>query len=309
MADRAEAPAPPPWFVALGALGLPFVVTAAITLALWALPGDPADILCPPEICEGTEALARAWNLDRGPASFYVDWTGAALTGDLGRSWRVMPGVPVTSLLADAVPNTLALVGSATLGLLLGSVLGLVRSASRFDALWQVVGTVPAVIVSLAAAAWVELTYGLLSYDGVAGRWRLALGVLALVLADRGLWGAVVGTRETFAREWTRRYVTMARLRGESPWANALPNVLPALARQWRARILGLLSGAVVVEVVLGIEGLGQLLFVGTLRQDLGLVLATTWIIALLSTALLLGQAALDALVAAWVHRVPRGLS
>ncbi|MEO0606320.1 MAG: ABC transporter permease subunit, partial [Myxococcota bacterium] len=261
---------------------LPFAVTAAITLALWALPGDPADILCPPEICEGTALLARAWNLDRGPTQFFVDWTRAAFVGDLGRSWRVMPGVPIAQLVGDALPNTLTLVGLATLGLAGGSLLGLVRGGlARLDALWQLVGLVPAVIVALAAAAWVELTFGLLSYDGTAGRWRLALGVLTLVVADRALGEAVSGTRQVFTTEFRRRYIDIARLRGESIWANALPNVLPTLARQWRARVLAVLSGTVVVEVVLRIEGLGQLLFQGTLRQDFGLVLAATWLFAL----------------------------
>ena len=54
-----------------------------------------------------------------------------------------------------------------------------------------------------------------------------------------------------------------------------LPNVAPALAGQLRARAIHLLSGgAVVVEVVLRIEGLGELLWIGTLLQDFGVVLA-----------------------------------
>lgn len=298
-----------PGWRALAALLLPLAVPALITLALWALPGDPADLICPPEICEGTAILAERWGLDRGPWAFYADWLAGAVHGDLGRSWRVVQGAPVAELVDRALPNTAALVALATLGLLGGSALGLVRGAvARLDVLWQVVGIVPAVMLALVAAAWVELTWGLLSYDGAAGRWRLVLGAATLVFADRALASAITGTRQVFGTEWSRRYIEAARLRGESVWLNALPNVLPALARQWRARVLAVLSGTVVVEVVLGIDGLGALLFTGTLRQDFGVVLAATWLFAVASAALLLAQAVSDGLVSWWVHRVPAGL-
>ena len=47
------------------------------------------------------------------------------------------------------------------------------------------------------------------------------------------------------------------------------------------------MSGAGIVEVVLGIPGLGELLWEGTLLQDFGVVLAAAWAFALLSGALL----------------------
>ena len=56
---------------------LPLLIPAVITVVLWILPGDPADIICPPEICEGTEALAKRWGLDRGPWRFYTGWVEA----------------------------------------------------------------------------------------------------------------------------------------------------------------------------------------------------------------------------------------
>ena len=83
----------------------------------------------------------------------------------------------------------------------------------------------------------------------------------------------------------------IALLRGETPLSNALPNVLPALIGQFRARMLHVLSGTVIVEVVLGIPGLGELLWDGTLLQDFGVVLAAAWAFSLLSGVLLLAQA------------------
>jgi ABC-type dipeptide/oligopeptide/nickel transport system permease component len=70
----------------VAALGLPVLVPLIITIFIWALPGDPASIICPPETCGGTEALAARWNLDGGPIQFFSGWVSAALQGDFGNS-------------------------------------------------------------------------------------------------------------------------------------------------------------------------------------------------------------------------------
>ena len=46
----------------LAAILLPIVVPAVITGFIGHLPGDPAPLICPPNVCGGTEALARRWN-------------------------------------------------------------------------------------------------------------------------------------------------------------------------------------------------------------------------------------------------------
>ncbi len=97
-------------------------------------------------------------------------------------------------------------------------------------------------------------------------------------------------------------------MRGETPLSNAMPNVLPALVGQFRARALHVMSGAVVVEVILGIPGLGELLWEGTLKQDFGVVLAATFAFSLMSSALLFGQAVSEVGVALFVRRHPAGV-
>ena len=91
--------------------------------------------------------------------------------------------------------------------------------------------------------------------------------------------------------------------------SNTLPNVLPAIAGQMRARLLHLLSGAVIVEVVIRIDGLGDLLWQGTLTQDFGVVLASAFAFAVLSAVLLLGQALVEIGVALHVRRSPKGVA
>jgi ABC-type dipeptide/oligopeptide/nickel transport system permease component len=288
------------------ALALPFLVPLVITLVLWALPGDPASIICPPALCTGAEELAQRWGLDKGPWSFYLNWMSAAFQGDFGNSWRVRQGLPVGEMIAESLPTTGALVGLATVPLLVGGLLASMgRLPRQFDDLAQVVGLVPSVVYALLAAAYVQINHGAMSYDGWPGTLRILLGALVLSLADGALAAATIGTRGTFEEERKQRYVQIAVLRGESLLGNMAPNVLPALVSQLRARALHLLSGSVVVEVVLQISGLGELLWLGTFQQDFGLVLAAAWAFSLLAGLLLFAQGLLEVFVALWVRRAP----
>jgi len=285
---------------------LPLLVPAIITSLIWALPGDPASIICPPESCGGTDVLAQRWNLDGGPLQFFWGWVASAIHGDFGSSWRLQQGVPVAELLRDAVPNTLSLLALAVIPVAIGSVAGARLHLPRgADSVLQIVGLVPALVLSLVAAAFVTLTYGAASYGGEASLVRLGAGALVLGLADGALSGAVLGTRDLFQTENKQRYVGVALLRGERRLPNTLPNVAPALVGQLRARLLHLLSGAVVVEVVLRIDGVGDLLWGGTLLQDFGVVLAAATGFALISSGLLLLQAAVEIGIAWHVRRAP----
>lgn len=291
------------------ALALPFLVPAVITGVMWILPGDPASIICPPAICTGAEDLAARWGLDQGPVHFYFNWLSNAATLEFGNSWRVSQGYPVYDLLVESLPTTALLCFLAMIPLVLGAVLAAKGWISqRLDPVWQALGLVPAVILALVFAAVVQINFGALSHDGLPGALRLLFGALVLGVADGALAGAILGTRSTLEEELKQRYVQIAVLRGESVLSNTLPNVLPSLVGQFRARVLHIMSGAVIVEVVLGIPGLGELLWDGTLQQDFGVVLTAAFAVGLLSAALLLAQALVEIAVAIHVRRTPAGV-
>jgi ABC-type dipeptide/oligopeptide/nickel transport system permease component len=293
----------------LAAMSLPFVVPAVITGFIWALPGDPASLICPPHICGGTEALADRWNLNDGAIHFFLGWMSDAVRLDFGNSWRLHQGLPVLELLQTAIPATLSLIGIAAFMLIAGAVAATKGWLPRqIDPFLRVVGLVPALVLALAGAAFIELTFGFGSFSEGGRLARLLTGAAVLGFADGAFTGAALGSRATFELEANQRYVGMAVLRGESTQANTFPNVAPALIGQMRARIIHLLSGAVVVEVVLRIDGIGSLLWGGTLRQDFGVVLAAGTLFAVVSAGLLLLQAVLEAMVAIHVRRAPDGV-
>ncbi len=289
----------------VSALVLPIVVPVLLTLLLWALPGDPASIVCPPENCTGTEALAERWNLDEGPIHFFTEWLSAALGGELGNSWRMQTGASVSNLVFESIPKTLALIGLAFIPILLGTVLAALDVIHRrLDPLLYFVGLFPAVILAVMAAAWKVLTYSEFGGETAA----LFLGAAVLGIADGAFSGAVTGTRSVAAAERQQRYTGVGVLRGETELANILPNITPALIGQLRARLLHLISGAVVVEVVLKIDGLGDLLWQAALVQDFGVVLPVTTVFACISAVLLLFQAVTETAAAVWVRWSPAGV-
>ncbi|MCO4745590.1 MAG: ABC transporter permease subunit [Proteobacteria bacterium] len=283
------------------------MIPALITIILWALPGSPAEIICPREICgSGTDELEVHFHLNEGPLAFYTHWLGNAVQFDFGTSWRVAAGMRVSEMLASALPATVQLILISMTLVMGASALATAGLLPRqLDPLWQAIGLLPAVILALICAAYVTITYGAVSFDGWPGTLRLLFGGLVLGVADGTLGSAIQGTRSIFEEEVKQRYVGIAVLRGESVLSNTLPNVMPALAGQLRGRVLHMLSGSVIVEVVLGIDGLGQLVWDGTLKQDFGLVLAAAWAYALISSALLALQATIEIATAWYVRRSP----
>lgn len=285
---------------------LPLLVPAIIIGILWALPGDPTTMICPSCSVESKAELAARWHLDRGPVGFYTSWLSSALTLDFGTSWRTYQGMQVYDLLVEKGPRTALLVLLASLPLLLGTIgAALGTLPRRLDSLWQVIGIAPSVILALACTAVVTIQWGAMSTEGAVAWLRLALGALVLAFADGAMAGAVVGTRSVMDEEVKQRYVGIAVLRGERVLTNALPNVIPALIGQFRGRILLVLSSSVIVEVVLQIDGLGSLLWSGTLLQDFGVVLAAVWVITVLSCAMLFAQAMSEVAVALSIRRAP----
>lgn len=133
----------------------------------------------------------------------------------------------------------------------------------------------------------------------------LIYGGIALGVADGATSSAVLGTRNLFESEVKQRYIGIAVLRGESVLGNALPNLLPAFIGQLRGRVLHLVSGTVIVELVLQIDGLGDLLWNSTLDKATFVILAAAWGFSLISALLLLLQALSEIGVALLVRRAP----
>lgn len=233
---------------------------------------------------------AREWQWN-GPANQYHRWASGLLRGNLGTSFRT--GEAVGARLGTALAYTLPL--TATAAAL--AVLAALALAQRLAAgpRWQApVRTalaaghaLPLFVVALGllllfanpeALAWFP-AYGLEQPgEAEAGIWsrsgayalHLILPVAALVLA--ALPELVLQLEAALAQELRADYATTARAKGLSERAvirrHALRNaLLPSLA-QVAELIPALVAGAVVVEVVFALPGMGRLLAAAAAARD-----------------------------------------
>ena len=255
-------------------------------------------------MCTGGEELAARWHLNEGPMAFYFHWISNAMSLDFGQSWRVLTGKPVQELMVQTIPNTLLLIGLALIPVTLGSLLGAFQKPAKvWDPLLVFLGVLPVVALALLAAAVVVDFAGASKMAGLLS--RMIAATLTLGIADGALSGSILGNRSIFERENQQRYVGISILRGESNFSNTLPNLAGAIVGQYRTRVVQLLSAAVIVEVIVQVDGFGALLFKGTLKQDFGVVLAAATIFAVISSSLLMLQAVVEVIQNLHMRRAP----
>ena len=266
------------------------VLWAAFTVSfvvLYLLPGDPAEILLSQSAGEGgtisPAQLAKVrheYGLDQPVLVQYLHQLVNALHFDFGQS--ISKGQPVSALLAQNIPPTLALAAFALgLTVVLGVVLAFLATFVQVRWLRRLLERLPAVGVSLPTFFVGLLLIQLFSFtlrwfpaagtDGVA---TLVLPAVTMALPTSGILAQVLirSLNDTLGEA----YVTTARAKGlgrvvihlKHAFKNA---ALPALT------ILGLLFGAtitqaVVAETVFSRIGVGRLAQQAVLAQDIPIV-------------------------------------
>ncbi len=267
------------------------VLWAAYTvsfLVLDCLPGDPVSAMAgagsdsatidPAQIAR----LRHQYGFDKPVLVQYLDYLGKAVRGDFGDS--VSTGRSVTSTLAAALPQTLALAGAALgLAVVFGAGLALVATYASSRWLRQLLLSLPPLGVSV-PTFWVGLMlvelfsfrqrwFPAFGNDGLRG---LVLPAVTLAIPTGALVAQVLAKSLSAALD--EAYIETARAKGASRlrihFRHALRNAsLPALT------VVGLLAGqlmanSVVIETVFSRNGLGRVTAAAVTVQDLPLVQA-----------------------------------
>ncbi|WP_209560601.1 ABC transporter permease [Frigoribacterium sp. PvP032] len=271
---------------ALFALGL-VVASVLIFATLRLLPGDVAQAIAgttgsPAQVA----ALREQLGLDRPIVAQYLDWAGGLLRLDLGKS--LVTGSPVAGEIAEKLGVTLPLAGlSLVFGLLIGVPAGVWAAARHRRPLGVVVGVgsqvlaaVPAVWLGMLLIALFAVTLGLLPTQG----WPLdgwqepgrALRSLVLPALTIGIIeGAVLlrFTRSAAIGALDQDYVRAAAAKGmtldRALLRHGLPNVMLSVVSVLGLQVVGLVVGAVVVEQLFTLPGLGRMLVTDVGRRDL----------------------------------------
>ena len=286
-----------------GALGLFWLVLSLTFLLIRVAPGDPVSFLAPPAASSAEIARLRAsLDLDAPLAVQYGRWARDVFKGDLGTSF--VSRRPVTSVLADAIPVSLALGGlSLLLTFVVGVAIGSVQGAHRNGPLDGTL-TVITTTVYAAPSFWLALSlialftfgaarlgfpaalrlpaFGIRDPAGESGVADLArhaiLPVLTLTLV--GAAGIARYTRTAVAELLGLQWVRTAIAKGTPARAvhvrHVLANALPMLLILFALSLPGVLAGSVFVETVFGWPGVGRLMVSSIFARDYPVVVGAT---------------------------------
>ncbi len=262
------------------------VVSFVIFLVMEAVPGDPAEIILGMSAAPDTLAALRSQlGLDQPFLVRYSNWLIGLLQGDLGDSYTY--STSVSQLIGERLEVTLPLTGlAALLSVLISVPLGVLAAArpnglvDMFASLFSQIGiAVPNFWVGLLLILGIALTFGWFPAGGFpgwdAGFWS-ALNALILPSIALAIPQAAVLTRVTRAAviEVTNEdFVRTARAKGATPshalWRHIVPNAMIPIVTMLGMQISVLIAGAVLVENVFTLPGMGTLAYQALAQRDL----------------------------------------
>lgn len=271
-----------------------------ISLGVFALvnlaPGDPARSLLGSRQSspETLAAIREQYHLDEPFVVQYLIWLRQVFVWDLGRS--IQGSELVTTMILQRLPLTifLGLYGSLValgLGIPLG-ILAAYRHGSEVDRGVVTLGVIGVSAPAFATGIFLLYVFGVyLGWFPIFGQgegpldqvWHLTLPAIALGFTVMGL--VIKITRASMIEELQKDYVAFARARGLTSrrimTSYVLRNALIPVVTAAGLIVVGLLTGAVLVEVTFGLPGLGSLLVTSVTQRDLPVIQGIVLILAI----------------------------
>jgi peptide/nickel transport system permease protein len=262
-------------------LGMSVVVFLIVHL----VPGDPATAVlglnATPEL---VAQLQTELGLDEPLITQYVNWLGGIVTGDFGQDYS--SGAAISDLLAQRLPVTIELAAAAILiAVVVGIPLGVVAAVWRGrapDAAAQGVSMVGISVPDFWVGIMLILAFALgagllpssgwvpLSEDPVENLRHVALPALALGLGFAAVLIRV--TRAAMLDVLSQDYIRFCRAKGlpESKviLKHALRNAAIPITTVVGMQAGYLLGGAIVIEQVFSLPGVGRLVLDGVLQRN-----------------------------------------
>ncbi len=262
------------------------VVSLVIFAVMDLLPGDPASIMLGTSASPETlAALRHELGLDQPLLIRYGQWLAGVFSGNLGQSYTY--GVPVAGLIVERLAVTLPL---AMIAIVLSVVIALplgVLAAARRGGIVDAIATVFAQISIAVPAFWVALlliilfstTLGLMPAGGFPG-WdagllaalqALLMPAVALALPQAGVLTRVARSAvlDTMHEDFARTAVAKGLSRRTVLWRHIVPNALVPILTILGLQFTFLIAGAVLVENVFNLPGLGRLAFQALSQRDI----------------------------------------
>ena len=269
----------------LALIPVALVVATVAFVLIHLAPGDPASVIAGPDAsAEDVQRIERQLGLDAPLPVQLVRWYGRLVQGDLGQS--IFLRKPVTEAIVDRVEPTLLLTLFAiVIAILIGVPAGVLSARyhnTMTDQALMVVAllgvSIPNFLLGLLFILFFSVWLGwfpVAGYSPLEYGWAqtlrsLVLPAFALGLVQSALIARIA--RSSMLDVLREQFITAGRAKGLGERAviykHALKNAMIPTVTIIGISFAILISGAVVVETVFNIPGLGRLIISAVLRRD-----------------------------------------
>ena len=262
-------------------LGISILIFAVMKM----IPGDVISGILGVEATPELRAqLAAKYGLDRPYIVQYLDWIGGVLRGDFGESIRtaepILPQI-LTRFQVTAELTILAAVISWFVAIPLG-ILAAVKRNSMVDRLIRVFAllgvSVPGFALSILLILFLSLAFGYFSPLGYVSFFEDPLRNLQIMILPASILGISISgsvmrmTRSSVLEVLRQDFVRTGRAKGASErvavFKHVLRSALIPIVTLVGMQIGSLLGGAVIVEQIFSLPGLGQMTLTGINQRD-----------------------------------------
>ena len=274
-------------------LGVTFIVFCIMSLS----PGDPATIIL------GTEApkeqiaeLNHQLGFDKPFLIRFVDYVKDAVQGDFGESYQT--GQPVFTEILARFPTTLKLASlSVLLAIVIGVPLGVLSAVKQYSAV-DYVSTFTTMFITAIPGFWLglmlmlvfSLQLHLLPSNGIGSFKHYIMPAVTLALPVTAV--IIRLTRATMLETIRQDYIKTVRAKGASEvvviFKHALRNALLPVITAVGMYFGHMIGGAVLIETVFSVPGLGHLIVKAIRMKDIPQVMAAILFISLLFMVVML---------------------
>lgn len=275
-------------------LGISFILFTIMDLT----PGDPARMILGDFASQAeVDALREEMGLNENFFVRYGKYVASAVTGDLGKSYRTND--LVVSEIAARFPVTLKIsVIAMIIAVLIGIPVGIISAVKQYSVV-DILSTMFALLFTSMPAFWLGLLLMLL----FSVQLRLLPSVGSdtwkhLIMPSISLAAAQVATiirmtRSTMLEVIRQDYIRTAKAKGAAPrrviFHHAIKNALLPVITTVGLSLSNLLGGALIIENVFGISGLGTLMVTSVKSKDSPMLIGSVMFTAVVAGLVNLG--------------------
>ena len=257
------------------------IISTIVFLVIRVIPGDPALVVAGIDASESDiEAIRAKLGTDKPILEQYIECIWKVMRFDFDTS--MISGQPVTQLIMDRLPLTLTL---ALMGLVISVIiaipLGVVSAVKRWSG-WDYLGMIFSQIGMAIPSFWLGIILLLLlsvkvklfPLFGGGTLKHLILPAISLGIARAAVLLRL--TRASMIEELSKEYVVAARAKGLTQrlvnYKHALKNALLPVITIAGIQLGYMLGGAIIIEQVFSLPGLGRLFLFGVYQRDFPLI-------------------------------------